>query len=449
MTAQDFRLLLAAGLGIALAVFLILRGRLHPFIALLCGAFLVGAVAGQDPGETTKAIQKGVGDIMGGTGLIVALGLSLGVMLQVSGGAAELAGSVLRRTGLVAAPWASLAAAMLVGLPLFFETGLVLLMPVVGAALTALPGVVDRDRMRLRVMLPALAGLSVLHALVPPHPGPLLAISALGANLGRTMIYGLIIAIPTAIISGPLLAVLISRGVRITAPAVEAPVVALARTPPMWASALVVLTPVALIAFGQLQGLLAPAGQKDWAWLFRFSSPVSALLLSNLLALPLLFGRAMADGRVQETVWTEAVKPAGAILLAIGAGGGLKQVLVSIGLSDLLARVALHSSLSPLILGWLVAVCIRLATGSATVATITAAGLMTKLLTTSGVSPEWMVLAIGSGSVFFSHVNDPGFWLVRGYLGTSTAGTFRTWSVLETVVSVVGLVGVLCASRLI
>jgi len=298
-------------------------------------------------------------------------------------------------------------------------------------------------------MLPALAGLSVLHALVPPHPGPLLAISALGANLGRTMIYGLVIAIPTAVISGPLLAILISRGVRITTPPVDAQAVALAKTPPIWASALVVLTPVVLIALGQFQGLLPTASRADWAWISRFSSPVLALLFSNLIALPLLFGRAMTDGRIQETVWAEAVKPAGAILLAIGAGGGLKQVLVSIGLSDLLARVALHSSLSPLVLGWLVAVFVRLATGSATVATITAAGLMTKLVTTTGVSPEWMVLAIGSGSLFFSHVNDPGFWLVRGYLGTSTAGAFRTWSVLETVISIVGLVGVLCGSQLI
>jgi GntP family gluconate:H+ symporter len=449
MMTQDLRLVLAAALGVALAVVLILRARLSPFIGLLCGAFLVGAVAGQDPGETAKAIQKGVGDILGGTGLIVALGLSLGAMLQISGGAAALAGSVLRRTGAAAAPWASLAAAMLVGLPLFFETGLVLLMPVVGAALTAMPGVADRDRTRLGVMLPALAGLSVLHALVPPHPGPLLAISALGANLGRTMLYGLVVAIPTAIISGPLLAIFISRGVRLTAPSVEASTVALERAPPTWASALAVLAPVVLIAAGQLQGLLGPAGKSSWGWLFSFSSPVLALLLSNLLALPLLFGRVMIDSRIQDAIWTLAMKPAGAILLAIGAGGGLKQVLVSIGLSDLLARVAMHSSLSPLILGWLVAVCIRLATGSATVATITAAGLMTKLLATTGVSPEWMVLAIGSGSLFFSHVNDPGFWLVRGYLGTSTAGAFRTWSVLETVISVVGLVGVLCGSRLI
>jgi gluconate:H+ symporter, GntP family len=379
----------------------------------------------------------------------VALGLSLGAMLELSGGASRLARSVLGVTGPAAAPWASLCASLLVGLPLFFETGLVLLMPVIAAAVDALPAGGDRDRARLRVMLPALAGLSVVHALVPPHPGPLLAIGALGANLGRTMLYGLIVGVPTAIIAGPLLSLLISKGVKVTAPVLQDGAV-LSRPPPNWASAAVVLAPVVLIAGGQLQALL-PGGAHGGAagWLAGISNPVLALLISNLLALPLLFGRRMGEARIQDGVWAEAMKPAGGILLAIGAGGGLKQVLVGAGLSDLMARLALHSTLSPFVLGWLTAVAIRLATGSATVATITAAGLMAKLVASTGASPEWMVLAIGAGSLFFSHVNDPGFWLVRGYLGVGTGGTFRTWSIMETVVSVVGLLGVLLASRFV
>ena len=152
---------------------------------------------------------------------------------------------------------------------------------------------------------------------------------------------------------------------------------------------------------------------------------------------------------MQERIWTETMKPAGGILLAIGAGGALKQVLVTAGLSDLLARLASAGSLSPIILAWLVAVGIRLATGSATVATITAAGIMSGVVAATGAKPEWVVLAIGAGSVFFSHVNDPGFWLVRSYLGTSTADTFRTWSALETVISVVGLVSILITSYLL
>ena len=218
---QDPRLILAALVGIALSVVLIVKGRLHAFIALLCGAFAVGLLAGLTTADTAKAVQKGVSDILGGTGLVVALGLSLGAMLQLSNGASSLARAVLKLTGPVGAPWASLAIAMFVGLPLFFETGLVLLLPIVAAAGASLAQGDRSDAARLRLMLSALAGLSVVHALVPPHPGPLLAINALGANLGRTVIYGLLVAIPTAVIAGPLLASFTSRGVRLVDPAIE------------------------------------------------------------------------------------------------------------------------------------------------------------------------------------------------------------------------------------
>ena len=164
--------------------------------------------------------------------------------------------------------------------------------------------------------------------------------------------------------------------------------------------------------------------------------------------MPLLFGRRITDSRIQGAIWTEAMTPAGGIILAIGAGGALKQVLVTAGLSDLLVRIADGGAISPLLLAWGVSVCIRLATGSATVATITTAGVMQGLVTASGVEPEWMVLAIGAGSLFFSHVNDPGFWLVKSYLGTDMPGTFKTWSIMETVVAVVGLLLVMLASSI-
>jgi GntP family gluconate:H+ symporter len=450
VTGDDLRLIVAALLGIALAVVMIVRGRLHPFIGLLCGAFAVGLLAGVPLADTAKAVQKGVGDIVGGTGLVVALGLSLGAMLHLSGAAASLATSALRMTGPRAAPWATLAIAMLIGLPLFFETGLVLLLPIVVAAAEAMPGALaggaDRDAAKLRLMLPALAGLGVVHALVPPHPGPLLAVEALHADLGRTMLYGILIGIPTAIIAGPLLARFTAKGVRLAPSIMGDPVLKVA-PPARGASLLIVLLPVLLIAVGEL-GQLAP-GLKGAGPLVAASNPVLALLLTNLLALPLLFGRRLADAVVQDAIWHETMASAGAILLAIGAGGALKQVLVSAGLSDLLARLVLGHAISPLLLGWLIAVGIRLAAGSATVATITAVGVMPGVVATSGASPELVVLAIGAGSVFFSHVNDPGFWLVRGYIGTSTADTFRTWSMLETAISVVGLTLVVAASYLV
>lgn len=447
MTLADYRLLLAAVLGIALSILLIIRWRLHPFVGLLCGAFAVGLLAGMPIGDTAKAVQKGAGDILGGTGLVVALGLALGAMLQLSDGAAGLARAALRWSGVAGAPWASLFTALVIGLPLFFETGLVLLLPIVATAAAALPEGANGDAAKLRLMLPALAGLSVVHALVPPHPGPLLAVDALDASLGRTILYGLIIALPTAVIAGPVLARLTARGVVLGPPVLE-PVRVEVATPPISHALAVVLMPVILIAVGQVEALVPADVATRFAWLGIASNPVTALLFACLVALPLLFGRRLADPQVQEAIWTETMKPAGTILLAIGAGGALKQVLVSAGLSDMLVRVAAGGAVSPLVLAWLIAVFIRLATGSATVATITTAGVMPGLVAASGASPEWTVLAIGAGSVFFSHVNDPGFWLVKSYLGTDMPGTFKTWSVLETVISVAGLLLILIASSL-
>jgi GntP family gluconate:H+ symporter len=446
VTGADIRLVMAAVAGIALAILLIVRGRLHPFIGLLCGAFAVGILAGLPLADTAKAVQKGVGDIVGGTGLVVALGLSLGAMLHLSGAAASLATGALRLTGPKAAPWATLGIAIIIGLQLFFETGLVLLLPIVVAAAKAMPDDGDRDAAKLRLIMPALAGLGVVHALVPPHPGPLLAVEALGASLGLTMLYGIVIAIPIAILAGPVLARFTTPGVRLIEPVLSDHSLDLA-PPPRAVSLFIVLLPILLIAAGEL-GKLVP-GLKDAAWLAAASNPVLALLVTNLIALPLLFGRRLAEAAIQDAVWYETMGAAGAILLAIGAGGALKQVLVSAGLSDLLARVVMMYAISPLLLGWLVAVGIRLAAGSATVATITAVGVMPGVVAASGVSPELVVLAIGAGSVFFSHVNDPGFWLVKGYVGTSTADTFRTWSMLETVISVAGLAAVVALSYVV
>ncbi|MGN6621779.1 MAG: GntT/GntP/DsdX family permease [Sphingomonas sp.] len=447
MTSGDLQLIAAALLGIGASIALILRGRMHPFLALLCGAFIVGLCAGLSANATAAAVEKGAGDILGNTGLIVALGLSLGAMLQLSGGANALARAGIGMTGPAGAPWASLAVALIVGLPLFFETGLVLLLPIVAAAAASMTGERGSDYARLRLVLPALAGLSVIHALVPPHPGPLIAVNALGANLGRTIVYGLIVAIPTAVIAGPVLSRFIARGITLAPPVIETHAL-VGRAPRNGVSLAIVLMPVVLIAGGQIQALMPADIAPRFGWLATLSNPVLALLITNLAALAMLFGRRLSDAAIQESIWDDTLKPAGAILLAIGAGGALKQVLVTAGLSDLLGRIAAESGFSPILLAWLVAVAIRLATGSATVATITTAGIMTGVLKMTGASPEWMVLAIGAGSVFFSHVNDPGFWLVKSYVGTSTADTFKTWSVLETVVSVVGLICVLVASGL-
>jgi GntP family gluconate:H+ symporter len=448
MSGGEIRLILAAIAGITLAIVLIVRGRLHPFIALLCGAFAIGPLAGLSTIDTAKAVQKGAGDILGGTGLVVALGLALGSMLQLSDGAAGLARLMIGNADRRRATWMSLLVALVIGLPLFFETGLVLLLPIIASAVASLPATPRRDERKLELMLCALSGLSVVHALVPPHPGPLIAIGALDASLGRTIAYGLLVGVPTAILAGPVFARFASRNVLLSP---VAPVVSVyeGQHVPVWRALIVVLLPVALIVGGQLEVLLPSDLAPRVAWLSIASNPVLALLVACLAALPLLFGRRMREPAVQQEIWLETMKPVGAILLAIGAGGALKQVLVSTGFAELLAHLAKSGSWSPILLGWSIAVAVRLATGSATVATITAAGIMPGAIAASGASPEWTVLAIGAGSVFFSHVNDPGFWLVKSYVGTDTPATFRTWSALETIISVVGLILVFALSHVL
>ncbi|MBC2665896.1 gluconate permease [Novosphingobium flavum] len=444
MAPADFQLVAVACLGIALAIFLIAKVGLHPFVGLLCGAAVTGLTAGMDPAAVIADIEKGFSDILRGTGMVVALGLGLGAVLQVSGGAQALAARALGLTGERNAAWGALVAAFVIGLPLFFETGTVLLLPIIAAGLAAQGGSAE---LRLKVMLSALAGLSVLHALLPPHPGPLIAVRELKADLLPAMTMGLIAAIPTALAAGPLLARWTTRGVAVDPGALPVAPALLARPASPLAALAVLLLPVLLIGAGSVLKLdnehLSPAAL---SWVGLLSDPPMALLLGVLVALPVLLGRQIMAPGVQESIWREAMVPVGGIILAIGAGGALKQILVTIGLPALFGRLASLDIVSPLVVAWLVSAAIRLATGSATVATITASGIMAEVAARSGADPALMVLAIGAGSVIFSHVNDPGFWLVRGYLGTSTRDTFRTWSMLETAIAVMGLIMVLLIS---
>ncbi|PTQ09413.1 gluconate permease [Sphingomonas oleivorans] len=443
---SDLLLIGSAFLCVAIAVLLIVRFRIHPFIGLLCAAFLLAIMRGLGVEGAVGSVEKGFGNILGGAGLVVALGLTLGAMMQVSGAASVIATATVGAVRERYRPWSCLGAAMLLGLPLFFETGVVLLLPIIAAvAAQSSQGAHDARQSHLPLMLPALSGLSVLHALLPPHPGPMIAVDQLQANVGMTMLYGLLVGIPTAIVAGPLFSRYAERWVR-SDPIFEdgAPP---AHRVPLGISLLIVLLPVILIAAKAFNTLFVlPAGPA--ATIDFLGTPVVALLVANLLAL-LLFFAPPARRTDAQALWSAAMVPAGSILLSIGAGGALKQVLVDAGLAETLSRIARDGGISPIIMGWTIAVLIRLATGSATVATITASGVMSTVALQGGVAVEWVVLAIGAGSVFFSHVNDPGFWLVKGYLRTSTLDTFKSWSVLETLISVVGFVLILVASRII
>lgn len=445
-TSQDGWLLLWAGAAIAVIVALVTWARVHPFLALVLGSGFLGLATGMTGANMVRSFQAGAGSTLGGVGVIVALGAVLGLLLAESGGADRIVDTLLGWSGRSRAPWLMTLVAMVVGVPLFFETGLVLLLPVVFL-------MSRRESVPvLRIGVPALAGLSVLHGLVPPHPGPLIAVDALHADLGRTLLFGLLVAVPTVLVAGPLFAPLAVRWTGPTAPPVSAVAEPVSRDRPMpgfGRAALTVLLPVALMLVRMVAELLLPAGDPVRGVAHLLGEPVVALTVSTVVAL-LVLGPFLAGGhRAVADRCSAALAGVGSIVLVIGAGGGFKQLLIASGIGEALASAAGQLRLPVLLLGWLVAVVIRLATGSATVATITAAGILAPLAATGGADPALLALAIGSGSLFFSHVNDAGFWLVKESFGLSLGQTLKSWSVLETLISVVSLAGVLVLDALV
>jgi len=438
----DVRLIAAALVGIVSVVLLISLVRVHPFLALIFGSGVLGVVAGMPAAKIVDSFAAGVGSTVGSVGLLIALGAMIGALLADSGGADVVVDRVVGGVGARWLPWAVAGVAALIGLPLFFEVGVVLLVPIVVLVARRL------DVPLMTVGIPALAGLSVLHGLVPPHPGPLVAIAALKADVGLTLAFGLLIAVPTVIIAGPVFASIVGRFVRVDGAAVAVQPTRTTSTVTKQVgfapTILTMMLPMALMLLRAAGELLLPVGSRARGTLDVAGAPIVAMLAGIVVAMFTLGFRAgMSRRQVSESI-SGALPPIAAILLIVAAGGGLKQTLIDAGVGEVVGRAAQGIGISPLILGWLVAVGIRLATGSATVATITAAGIVAPLA--AGMdrpAVALLVLAIGSGSLFFSHVNDAGFWLVKEYFGLSIADTFKSWSAMETVISVVGLIGVL------
>ena len=431
-------LLLYALASVATLVLLIAKLRLNPFVALVVVSLALGVAVGMPLGTLVKTFETGVGNALGHIALVVALGTMLGKLMAESGGADRVAHTIIARAGPRNVTWAMMTIALIVGLPVFFEVGFVLLVPI---AFT----VAKRTGSSIVLVgLPMVAGLSVVHGLVPPHPAALLAVTGYHADLGRTLLYGLIVGVPTAALAGPVFTRLVAPHVRpdphnaLMDELAEAP--ARAITPGFGTTLFTILLPVVLMLVGSWADLVTRPETLANGLLHLAGHPVTALLLALLVAFYTL-GRACGFDRETILRFTnECLGPIAAVTLVVGAGAGFGRVLMESGISTAVVDLATGASVPPLLLGWLVAALIRVATGSATVAMTTAVGIVAPIVERAGVSPELMVLATGAGSLILSHVNDGGFWLVKEYFNLSVAQTFQTWTVCETIISVAALV---------
>jgi GntP family gluconate:H+ symporter len=432
-------LLIAAASSVIGLILLIAVGKLNPFLSLMLVSLGLAAAAGMPLGSVVTSFETGTGNTLGHIAIIVGLGTMLGKMMAESGASDRIAETIIQVLGEKRVPWSMMCAGLIVGLPVFFEVGFVLLVPI---AFT----VARRTRTSLILVgLPMVAGLSAVHGLVPPHPAAMLAVTIFHADLGRTILYALLVAIPSAVIAGPIYARFIAPWIVLDAhnPMAEefAEHDANRVLPGFAISMATVLLPVLLMLLGSWAGVLASPGSAANVALHFLGSADIALLVAVLISFVTL-GRMRGFSR--ETILkfsNECLAPTALITLVIGAGGGFGRILQDSGVSQAIVAVALHAHVSVLLLGWLVAAMIRLATGSATVSLATAAGILAPILAQSpGVRPELLAISTGAGSLIFSHVNDGGFWLVKEYFNMSVADTMKTWSISETIMSIIALV---------
>ncbi|HEX9956906.1 MAG TPA: gluconate:H+ symporter [Fibrella sp.] len=435
--------LLITILGIITLVLLISYVRLHAFLAFLLVSLGVGLVLGMPPLAIVDAIQKGIGSTLGAILGIIALGAMLGKLVAQSGAAQRIATRMIGLSGTGNIRWAFMLTGFIVGLPLFYSVGFLLLAPLV---------ITVAHRYKLAAVyvgIPMLASLSVTQGYLPPHPAPLAILKQFNANMGLTLFYGILVAIPAILVSGILFGSTLKRYTTLPNQALIAPELTDDQMPSTSVSFLTVLLPILLISLSTLLGPFLADGSVAKQTLLFIGEPLVSMLVSVLVAIYTLgIQRGKPIAAVTDLL-VESVKEVAMLFLIFGGAGALKQVLTDAGVSQSIADLMQGSSLHPYIIGWGIAAIIRVCVGSSTVSGITTAGIVLPLLKASGVEPNLMVLSIGAGSMMFSHVNDTGFWLFREYFQLSMVDTLKTWSVMETLVSVCGLAGVMALSVLI
>ena len=449
-SSHDYCLVACAAGTVLLLLLLIAKFRLHPALALIIAALTLGVASGMQLQQVPLSFTAGVGNLMGRIAIVLALGAVLGRLVAASGGAAALGRVLVERCGTNGLPWAMLGLGILVGMPVFFEVGLVLLLPIV--AETARRG----GKPPILVALPVLAGLSIVHAVLPPHPAAMLAATEFHADLGRTILWGLAAGLPAAALAGPGLGWLLGRfwgksfrvqGTGFSTTLVEPAQESNRDSRPAPAGALraaaAILLPVALICLGSwAEALAAPASVANRILHF-IGSPDVALLIAVLVALATL-GPHIQTGKIGSPeslrrLTGESFEPIANVLVILAAAGGLSGILRDSGAAQATVALALGARMPPLVLAWLLAAVVRVSMGSATVAMAVAAGILAPMAGHLGVRPEFLVLAAGTGSIIMSHVNDPGFWMIQSFFKLELKETLATWTVLETVLSVAGL----------
>ena len=428
--------------GILLLFILIARFKLDAFISFITVCIFVGLFQGMQLQSIVESIQKGIGDTLGFLVLILGFGAMLGKLVADSGAAQRITSKLISGFGVKNIQWAVVVAGFIVGVPMFYSVGFVILIPLVFtvAASSGLP--------LIYVGLPMLASLSVTHGFLPPHPAPTAISSMFNADIGKTLLYGIIIAIPAIIIAGPLFTRTIKNINATPLKEFYNPIILKdEQMPGMGVSVFTALLPVILIIFSSIFNIIFTDEYYFNSFLKEIilfiGNPVIAMLLSVLVA---IYTLGLSRGKKMEELMnsvSSSVSSITMVLLIISGAGALKQILIDRGVSDYIGAALDGSQISPLILAWLIATVIRVCVGSATVAGLTAAGIVLPLVSSSEVSPELMVLAIGSGSLMLSHVNDAGFWMFKEYFNLTVKETLSTWTVMETIVGITGLIGVL------
>jgi Gnt-I system high-affinity gluconate transporter len=430
--------LLVVALGIVLLLILIIVFRINAFISFVITSVAVGIARGMPLGKIVVSVQNGIGETLGLLVMILGFGAMLGKLVADSGAAQKITSKLISLFGLRFIQWAVVLTGFIVGIPMFYAVGFVVLIPLLFtiAVSTGVP--------LLYVGIPMLASLSVTHGFLPPHPSPTAIAVMFNADIGRTLLYGVIISIPAIVIAGPLF----SRSIKkIKAQPLKTFVNQETLTdqemPGIWNSILTTLLPVILIGISSLSGLIFRDGQIIRKVLGSIGEPVIAMLISLVVA---VFTLGLARGRKMTEIMDsigQSVASITMVFLIVAGAGGLKQVLVDSGISEYIASILSRSDLSPLFLAWLISAILRICVGSATVAGLTTAGIVLPLASGGTVNRELLVLAIGSGSLMLSHVNDGAFWMFKEYFSLSVRETLYTWTVMETIISIIGLLGVL------